>query len=155
MDIPLFGEIDLLVVDEAGQALTEVAAAGFAMAKQALVVGDTDQIEPVWGVPASIDRANLRLFDLLPSDRAENAYANFWLPSGLQASCGSVMRVTQRQCRYLQLPLLQRGLYLTEHRRCYDDIIGYCNDLFTHENDPFARGQLSLSADKPFLSRQR
>ncbi len=129
MDIPLFGEIDLLVVDEAGQALTEVAAAGFALAKQALVVGDTDQIEPVWGVPASIDRPNLRLFGLLGPQGAGKDYADFWLQSGLLASCGNVMRVAQRQCRYHQLSQLQRGLYLTEHRRCYDAIIGYCNDL--------------------------
>lgn len=129
MDIPLFGEIDLLVVDEAGQALPEVAAAGFALAKRALVVGDTDQIEPVWGVPASIDRANLRLFGLLRSDDAEKNYADFWLQSGLPACCGNVMRVAQRQCRYHQFSQLQRGLYLTEHRRCYDSIIGYCNDL--------------------------
>lgn len=25
--------------------------------------------------------------------------------------------------------MLQRGLYLTEHRRCYDRIVQYCNDL--------------------------
>jgi energy-coupling factor transporter ATP-binding protein EcfA2 len=129
MDIPLFGEIDLLVVDEAGQALTEVAAAGFAFAKRAVVVGDTDQIEPVWGVPASVDRANLRLFGLLDNERREKHYADFWLKSGLLASCGNVMSVAQRQCRFHQFPQLQRGLYLTEHRRCYDSIIGYCNDL--------------------------
>jgi energy-coupling factor transporter ATP-binding protein EcfA2 len=129
MDIPLFGEIDLLVVDEAGQALTEVAAAGFAFTKQAVVVGDTDQIEPVWGVPASVDRANLRLFGLLDSERREKHYADFWLQSGLLASCGNVMSVAQRQCSFHQFPQLQQGLYLTEHRRCYDSIIGYCNDL--------------------------
>jgi hypothetical protein len=129
MDIPLFGEIDLLVVDEAGQALTEVAAAGFAFAKRAVVVGDTDQIEPVWNVPVSVDRANLRLFGLIGSERREKQYEDFWLPSGLLASCGNVMSVAQRQCRYHQFPQLQRGLYLTEHRRCYDSIIGYCNDL--------------------------
>jgi len=126
MDIPLFNEIDLLIVDEAGQALPEVSAASFALAKRALVVGDTDQIEPVWSVPASVDRANLKLFGLLNDDRQYDA---FWLQSGLLASSGSVMRAAQLQCRYHQFRELQRGLYLTEHRRCYDSIVNYCNAL--------------------------
>jgi superfamily I DNA and/or RNA helicase len=126
MDIPLLGEIDLLIVDEAGQALPEVSAASFSLAKRALVVGDTDQIEPVWSVPASVDRANLKLYNLLEDERS---YHDFWLTSGLLASSGNLMRIAQRQCHYHQFPELQRGLYLTEHRRCYDDIIGYCNAL--------------------------
>lgn len=126
MDIPLFNEIDLLIVDEAGQALPEVSAASFSLAKRALVVGDTDQIEPVWSVPASVDRANLERYGLLEDERS---YDDFWLASGLPASSGNLMRIAQRQCRYHQFPKLQRGLYLTEHRRCYDDIVGYCNAL--------------------------
>lgn len=126
MDVPLLGESDLLIVDEAGQALPEVSAASFSLAKRALVVGDTDQIEPVWSVPASVDRANLKLYSLLEDERS---YDDFWLTSGLLASSGNLMRIAQRQCQYHQLPELQRGLYLTEHRRCYDDIVGYCNAL--------------------------
>ncbi|SEP18351.1 DEAD/DEAH box helicase [Aquisalimonas asiatica] len=129
-DIPLFGEVDLLIVDEAGQALPEVSAPTFSLAKRALVVGDTDQIEPVWSVPAGVDRANLELFNLLNDERAdEYSYDDFWLTSGLLASSGNLMRIAQRQCRYHQVPKLQRGLYLTEHRRCFDDIIDYCNAL--------------------------
>ena len=125
-DIPLFNEIDLLIVDEAGQALPEVSAASFALARRALIVGDTDQIEPVWSVPASVDRANLKLFDLLAN---EQQYDDFWLQSGLLASSGNIMRVAQRQCHYHQFSELQRGLYLTEHRRCYDSIVSFCNTL--------------------------
>jgi len=125
-NIPLFEEIDLLIVDEAGQALPEVSAASFAFAKKAIIVGDTDQIEPVWSVPVGVDRSNLVAFDLLED---EMHYDEFWLKSGLMASNGNVMRVAQRQTAYHQFEQLQRGLYLTEHRRCYDNIIGYCNDL--------------------------
>lgn len=125
-NIPLFEEIDLLIVDEVGQALPEVSAASFAFAKKAIIVGDTDQIEPVWSVPVGVDRSNLVAFDLL---RDEAHYDEFWLESGLMASNGNVMRVAQRQTAYHQFEQLQRGLYLTEHRRCYDNIIGYCNDL--------------------------
>lgn len=125
-NIPLFEEIDLLIVDEAGQALPEVSAASFAFAKKAIIVGDTDQIEPVWSIPAGVDRSNLVAFNLL---KDEAHYDEFWLESGLMASNGNVMRVAQRQTPYHQFEQLQCGLYLTEHRRCYDNIIGYCNDL--------------------------
>jgi len=129
-DIPLFGKIDLLIVDEAGQALPEVSAASFSLANRALVVGDTDQIEPVWSVPASVDRANLVRYNLLSEGAAGEAdYDEFWLNSGLLASNGNLMRIAQRQCRFQQCSKLQRGLYLTEHRRCFDDIVGYCNAL--------------------------
>lgn len=124
-DIPLFNEIDLLIVDEAGQALPEVSSASFSLAKRALIVGDTDQIEPVWSIPASIDRSNLQLHQLMNS---EQEYQK-WLDSGLLASSGNVMKVSQRQCLYHQFEELQRGLYLTEHRRCFDEIIEYCNKL--------------------------
>lgn len=126
MDIPLLGGADLLIIDEAGQASPEVAAACFALAKKALVVGDTDQIEPVWGLPASLDRSNLKLFSLLEN---EQSYSDFWLSSGLQASNGNVMRIAQRQSKVHQFQSLQRGLYLTEHRRCFDNIVAYCNEL--------------------------
>jgi superfamily I DNA and/or RNA helicase len=66
------------------------------------------------------------LFNLLVD---EQEYDDFWLQSGLLASGGSTMQVGQRQCHYHQFKELQRGLYLTEHRRCYDNIIGYCNTL--------------------------
>lgn len=125
IDLPQLNEIDLLIVDESGQALPDVSAASFALAKKALIVGDTDQIEPVWSIPASIDRSNLALFDLLVND---NDYER-WLDSGLLASSGNVMRVAQRQNNNHQFEHLQRGLYLTEHRRCFDNIISYCNDL--------------------------
>lgn len=125
-DKPLFEEIDLLIVDEAGQALAEVSAASFSLSRRALIVGDTDQIEPVWSVPEKIDLANLIQFGLL--DDIEQ-YEEFWKKSGLLASSGNVMRVAQRQSKYHQYEKLSRGLYLTEHRRCYDDIIEYCNKL--------------------------
>jgi hypothetical protein len=124
-DLPQLEEIDLLIVDEAGQALPDISAASFALAKRALIVGDTDQIEPVWSIPASVDRSNLAMFDLLED---EQDYEQ-WLGSGMLASSGSVMRLAQRQCHYHQFEQLQRGLYLTEHRRCFNDIVSYCNDL--------------------------
>ncbi|RLM22674.1 hypothetical protein BIY29_11835 [Brenneria alni] len=124
-DLPQLEEVDLLIVDEAGQALPDVSAVSFALAKRALIVGDTDQIEPVWNIPASVDRSNLALFELL---KGETDYEQ-WLHSGLLASSGNVMQLAQRQCHYHQFEQLPRGLYLTEHRRCFNNIVGYCNEL--------------------------
>ncbi|MDO9415499.1 hypothetical protein [Pararhizobium sp.] len=56
----LYDFIDLLIIDEAGQALPEVAGAAFALAKRALVIGDTQQIEPISAVPRAVDVGNLR-----------------------------------------------------------------------------------------------
>ncbi|MBT6120891.1 AAA family ATPase [bacterium] len=125
-NVPLFDEIDLLIVDESGQALADVSSASFALSKQALIVGDTDQIEPVWNVPASVDIGNLKLSNLITN---EQPYENFWLESGLLASSGNLMTVSQRRCAFHQYTKLQRGLYLTEHRRCFNNVINYCNDL--------------------------
>lgn len=115
------GQIDLLLVDEAGQVSPEVGAAAFALAKNALVVGDTYQLEPVWGVESALDGANLRRFALDGNQVRQR---------GLSAATGSVMQVAQRACSYRQFPAPHpSGLFLTEHRRCRDPIIAYCNEL--------------------------
>ncbi|MCZ6029192.1 hypothetical protein O5266_28935, partial [Escherichia coli] len=55
----LYDFADLLIVDEAGQVLPEVAAASFALAKKALVIGDTEQIPPIWSIAPAIDGGNM------------------------------------------------------------------------------------------------
>lgn len=115
------GQIDLLLLDEAGQVSPEVGAAAFALAKNALVVGDTYQLEPVWGIQSALDQANLRRFRLNGEEVRRR---------GLSAATGSVMQVAQRACTYRQFPAPHpSGLFLTEHRRCRDPIIAYCNEL--------------------------
>src|SRR5262252_4375830 len=42
------------------------------------------------------------------------------------------MRIAQCATRYHANQALARGLYLYEHRRCFDEIIRYCNDLCYH-----------------------
>ncbi|EPO7874736.1 AAA domain-containing protein [Escherichia coli] len=51
---------------------------------------------------------------------------------GKSAASGSVMKIAQFASRYQYDPELARGMYLYEHRRCYDNIIGYCNTLCYH-----------------------
>ncbi|MFP6801356.1 MAG: AAA domain-containing protein [Pseudomonas sp.] len=120
--------IDLLIIDEAGQVLPEVAAPSFALARQALVIGDTQQIEPIWSIPAKVDIGNLMSAGLLSRNQVDDDYAEF-CNSGRSAANGSVMAIAQATSRYHYNPDLARGMYLYEHRRCYDSIIKYCNEL--------------------------
>lgn len=140
---------DLLIVDEAGQVLPEVAAASFALAKKALVIGDTEQIAPIWNSLPGIDIGNMVEGNILPGGTQEqliDAYAHI-CDSGKSAASGSVMKVAQFNSRYQYDPELARGMYLYEHRRCFDNIIGYCNTLSYHGKLQPKRGP----ANKTFL----
>lgn len=124
----LYNFIDLLIVDEAGQALPEVAGASFALAKSALVIGDTMQIEPIWSNPRHVDVGNLIEHGLLDPAHPGPGY-RLIADSGKAAASGSVMRIAQYASPYRYDADLSPGLYLYEHRRCYDPIIDYCNKL--------------------------
>jgi hypothetical protein len=122
---PLFGVIDLLIADEAGQIPPEVGVLSFALARQALVVGDVDQLRPIWNVPAALDGENGKRFGLVPSDTAKYAFT----ASALAVSGSSLMRIAQRATPFSQHPQRGRGMFLSEHRRCWPEIIGICNAL--------------------------
>ncbi|AIO68599.1 AAA domain-containing protein [Burkholderia oklahomensis] len=124
----LYNFIDLLIVDEAGQVLPEVAGASFALARKALVIGDTQQIEPIWSIPRQVDFGNLANLGLVTGE-SETAQYEKIAETGKAAASGSVMRAAQNASRYHADPELERGLYLYEHRRCYDEIIAFCNTL--------------------------
>lgn len=119
-DLPLFGAIDLLIVDEAGQVSPEVGVASFTLAKRALVVGDVDQIPPVWNIPRTLDSANARRYLVIEDD---SQFADF-IESGRSASRGSLMRMAQRATPYAKHPARGRGMFLQEHRRYWPEIIG-------------------------------
>lgn len=125
---PLTGSVDLLIIDEAGQVSPEVGAAIFALAKRAVVVGDTLQIEPVWNVPKRVDYANLVRHGLIDTIANEKGI-NQLLTTGHLSSAGSIMKLAQNASPYQLYPQAERGMLLTEHRRCWDEIIGYCNNL--------------------------
>ncbi|RYH01030.1 hypothetical protein EU805_15605 [Salipiger sp. IMCC34102] len=121
----LYNFIDLLIVDEAGQVLPEVAGASFALAKRALVIGDTQQIEPISAVPGPVDIGNLKDSGLIDGEKVPHCLA----ASGIRSTDGSAMRLAQQACKIAPWPELDRGLYLFEHRRCHDEIIGFSNAL--------------------------
>jgi hypothetical protein len=125
-DKALYEFIDLLIIDEAGQVSPEVAGATFALARRALVVGDTLQIEPVWSIPPKVDQGNLEAHKVVESEAELAAFRD----SGMSAASGSVMKIAQRQSAYQKYTDNNaRGMFLSEHRRCVPEIIAYCNEL--------------------------
>lgn len=124
----LFDFIDILIVDEAGQVAPEIGIATFALAKKAVVVGDIKQIEPVWNITPKIDVGNLKkeglvsTYDISICDLVPNS-------KGFLASSGSIMKMAQNACEFKETKLNEKGVLLVEHRRCYDEIIRYCNVL--------------------------
>lgn len=121
----LFNEIDLLIVDEAGQVSPEVAAASFALAKKALVIGDIYQIPPIRNICSAVDRGNLKEQKIIVSDDEYPTIQD----SGRSVVTGSVMHIAQKTSRFHYMPKAEPGMFLQEHRRCYDELISYCNDL--------------------------
>ncbi|ENH55877.1 viral (Super1) RNA helicase family protein [Escherichia coli p0305293.7] len=130
----LYDFADLLIVDEAGQVLPEVAAASFALAKKALVIGDTEQIPPLWSIAPAIDIGNMLAEKILSGSTQEEITEKYTAIAdlGKSAASGSVMKIAQFASRYQYDPELARGMYLYEPRRCFDNIIGYCNTLCYH-----------------------
>ncbi len=131
----LYNYVDLLIVDEAGQVSPEIAAGGFSLAKKSVVVGDIYQIEPVWTVNRALDKA------LALSNGAIQTLSEFELleQTGLNSSCSSVMKVAAKCCKYEKFN--EKGLFLSEHRRCYNEIIDYCNKLIYKGNLQPMRGK--------------
>jgi superfamily I DNA and/or RNA helicase len=125
--VPLFNFIDLLIVDEAGQVSPEVGTATFALAKQAIVVGDVKQIEPVWNITGKVDIGNLRREGLIKGNDGP-IYSEIF-DKGFLASSGNIMKMAQNASDFKESDLNEKGVLLVEHMRCYDEIISYCNDL--------------------------
>lgn len=140
----LYNHIDLLIVDEAGQVLPEVAGASFALAKKAMVIGDTLQIEPIWNIPKSVDVGNLIQHRVcINNDDAISEIRS----QGKMASSGNVMSMAQHASRYHYDADMPRGMFLYEHRRCFNEIIAYCNALSYKNKLIPARGRRE---DLPF-----
>lgn len=121
---PLFNEIDLLIVDEAGQVTPELAAPAFALAKKAILVGDVFQIEPVWSISDVYSRINLIKNGVVR--RGDDEKLRFLEENGFASSSGSIMKLAQKSCSFCVGN--ERGAFLAEHRRCLNPIARYCND---------------------------
>ncbi|GBH28642.1 AAA domain-containing protein [Burkholderia vietnamiensis] len=116
----VLGKVDLLVIDEAGQAPPELAAAIFALARRAAVVGDRKQLAPIWnntpltefGIAAQTDTLSY-LEDIVRSHRS--------------VASGSMLDIARLLSRWREVDDL--GVTLQYHYRCKPDIIRYCNTL--------------------------
>lgn len=131
-DVPpyLFGEADLLIVDEAGQGTPEVGASAFLFAKRAIVVGDIEQLEPVWNLDNATDRLLTQRFGVNAGQTETDGDAyEALLPAGVLMARGSVMRMAQRATRRSVPEAAAAGLTLTNHYRCLAPIIEICNQM--------------------------
>lgn len=130
--------IDLLIVDEAGQTSPEIAAASFSLAKKAIVVGDEHQIPPVWGTEEVLDMTMAMDKKVIPTEDDFKLLKE----NGLNSSQSSIMKVAAMSCIYEKF---EKGLFLSEHRRCYDEIVKYCNDLVYNGRLDAMRGSFQNS----------
>ncbi|NJO82103.1 MAG: hypothetical protein HC828_04400 [Blastochloris sp.] len=122
--LPLIDFIDLLILDEAAQARVDVAGAAFALAKQAIVIGDCEQLQPIYALQEPVDQGNMQVCGVADTD-ADYEVA---CAAGVSAVTGSAMVAAQRASAYQLYPDM-RGMFLREHRRCVPEIIAYCNEL--------------------------
>lgn len=122
------GFIDVLVVDEAGQASPELATMGLLLSKKSIVVGDGYQIAPVYNMEASLDWGLFRA-KTQQKCSAEEFDQNPW-----NCHQSSILKVAQQYTRWHQYPNLERGLYLVEHNRCPVEVIQFCDKLIYKNN---------------------
>lgn len=150
----MFNFIDYAVVDESGQCSPEIGAISFLFSKKAIVVGDTDQIAPIYTISNDVD--HIYYSKIIGKNINYDEFDN--LP--FNCSSGSVMKIAQNNSLYNPyIEYLSRGLYLLEHRRCPKEIIEYCNELvysnkleYTIGSDfeTFTKGRLHLNNQKPW-----
>ena len=128
---PLYEGADYVIIDEAGQVSPEVVAGCFSLAKKAIVIGDTQQIEPVWRVTSPVDEGNISKHHLhqdLPKTIDKDATPA--IDRGLTSYKGNILKAVQGRNRYSSTgDETQRGVLLREHFRCVPEIIEYCNKL--------------------------
>jgi len=122
---PGWGWLDLLVIDEAGQAAPELGAAVMALASRALVVGDVKQLAPITQMVPPLEE---------PIALACGADPNALAKGRLDSSTGSVMAMAMRASSCAG-PGGKGGIRLRNHYRCYPTIINLCIALKYNEED--------------------
>lgn len=139
--LPDYGRIDLLVTDEAGQVNTPVAMAGFSLAKRAVVLGDTKQLAPIWGLDEETDKSTAREFAIDEDEFLKRK------ERGLTCSDpASIMLAAENACKW-RYSDDEAGLFLEEHYRCVDGIIEFCNKLLYNGRLKPCRGNKSKLSD--------
>ncbi len=83
------------------------------------------QIEPVGASSPPVDESCLKKYGII--SKAEDLPAIRDL--GVVSSTGNVMKVAQVACGFKLEGNNEPGVFLAQHNRCEDEIIGICNDL--------------------------
>jgi hypothetical protein len=118
------GFFDLVLSDESGMILAPVAMPALYAAKKMVVVGDEKQIEPVYPFDEIIDKSIIKNID-------ENIdYSRF---RQLHSALGNNFLKAANGCvkfSSFEMKEYENGrLWLKEHFRCKDEIVGYCNKI--------------------------
>lgn len=138
----LLSVIDLLVIDEAGQASPELAGAALLLARRAAVVGDLKQLAPIWNhndLSEVAIAASVGGFDQINALRQ----------SRRSVADGSVLAAARMVSRWREDDDL--GITLRYHYRCRPSIIGYCNAL-CYERKLVAQTQEQVDSPEPALA---
>lgn len=112
--------IGWLLIDEAGQALPQQAAGAIWRAARTVVVGDPKQLEPVSGIPSTVEGALARHYEV----------TSHWWPS--EASTQVLADQTMNLGTYLPHPDKGKvwvGCPLRVHRRCDDPMFTISNQI--------------------------
>ena len=112
--------IGWLLVDEAGQALPQQAAGAIWRSARTVVVGDPKQLEPVSGIPPTVEGALAQHYKVEP----------YWWPS--EASTQVLADQTMNLGTYLPDPTKDRvwvGCPLRVHRRCDNPMFAISNRI--------------------------
>jgi len=112
--------IDILIVDEAAKSSPETVAPTFALAKKALVVGDRNQLEPVWNITPANDRLLQAKHGLQKT-----------IPEEMSVSSGDLMGLASHVSGGVEQDKKGStvGVFLSEHRRSVPEIVSFCNDI--------------------------
>lgn len=100
--LPHYELYDYLIVDEAGQVAPDVALPTFALAKTALIVGDSKQIEPVSSVSLPMDTVNYLHYYAEKSDGFDERVLASHKDQGKLSASGSLMLMAQHANIYQQ-----------------------------------------------------
>lgn len=138
----LLSIIDLLVIDEAGQASPELAGAALMLARRAAVIGDLKQLAPIWShneLSEVAIAASVGAFDQINALRQ----------SRRSVADGSVLAAARLVSRWREEDDL--GITLRYHYRCRPSIIGYCNAL-CYEGKLVPRTREGVDSSEPALA---
>ena len=112
-----------------------------AFAKKSIVVGDIYQIPPVYSLTPYAETDNGKLIfgeEYKPLIKEDLLKRGQLVTAGSQNSGGSLMKIARSVSAFhegtieyskQEGELKNAGMMLKEHRRCYDKIVRYCNDL--------------------------